>query len=331
MTTHSVPALTGLIPIATIPFDEAQRLDLDSLARELEHLKGANVDGIMVPGFASEFYKLDDSEARAVSSIVVDACREDESVTSIVSVAAHSTRVALDRTRWAIDYGANAINLLLPHYMSPSPNSLKEHMRAVLREAAPAPVVVQYAPQLTGATVSLDDIVAMQDEYENLRAIKVESTPPGPDVERILTKQPSLKVLVGYAGMHMIDAMERGAVGVQPSASFVEVYRSILDHWNRGDRESALELHRKLLPYVSYWMQNVELIIAIDKRIAYLRGWFTTEGIRTPARDLDRHELGMVDRFLEEFAEHLGAPSDREFAKVRQVSIPEAPPSATGE
>jgi 4-hydroxy-tetrahydrodipicolinate synthase len=295
----------GLIPIATIPFDQSERIDMACFETALENLRLAKVDGIMVPGFASEFYKLSDVESRLLASTVIDFCRDLDAVSSVISISAHSTISARDNARWAIDYGADALNLLLPHYLSPSGSSVMTHLRAVLREAGDTPVMVQFAPQLTGASVSLDDIVSMCDEYPNLCAIKLETMPPGPDVERILARNASLNVLVGYAGMHMIDALERGAVGVQPSASFVEIYRQIMDRWSDGDFELARHLHRRLLPYVAYWMQSVELVVAVDKRVAFLRGWFVSDSPRRPSRTLDDHELATVDSFLREFSEIL--------------------------
>jgi 4-hydroxy-tetrahydrodipicolinate synthase len=295
----------GLIPIASVPFDQSERIDVACFETALEHLRMAKVDGIMVPGFASEFYKLSDAESRLLASTVIDFCRELDAISSVISISAHSTISARDNARWAIDYGADALNLLLPHYLSPSASSVTTHLRAVLREAGDTPVMVQYAPQLTGGAVSLDDIVNMSDEYPNLCAIKLETMPPGPDVERILSRNASLNVLVGYAGMHMIDALERGAVGVQPSASFVEIYRQIMDRWSEGDFELARHLHRKLLPYVAYWMQSVELVVAVDKRVAFLRGWFASDSPRRPSRTLDDHELATVDSFLREFSEIL--------------------------
>lgn len=295
----------GLIPIAAVPFDPKERIDSTSFETSLEMLRMAKVDGIMIPGFASEFYKLSDAETRLLASTVIDFCRDNHSISSVVSISQHSTVAALESTRWAIDYGADALNLLLPHYLSPSASSVKTHLRSVLREAGDTPVMVQYAPQLTGGSVSLEDIINMSEEHPNLRAIKLETMPPGPDVERILSRHESLNVLVGYAGMHMIDALERGAVGVQPSSSFVEIYRHIIDSWGEGDLERARQIHRTLLPYVSYWMQSVELIVAVDKRIAFLRGWFATDSARRPARTLDDHELATVDSFLREFSEIL--------------------------
>lgn len=71
---------------------------------------------------------------------------------------------------------------------------------------------------------------------------------------------------------------------------------------------SALALHRALLPYLSYWMQHVELIIAAEKAISVRRGWFTSDHCRAPGWTLDAEERAMVGRFMAEFEEYLPCP-----------------------
>ena len=65
----------------------------------------------------------------------------------------------------------------------------------------------------------------------------------------------------------------------------------------------------RLLPYISYWMLDTELIIAAEKLISVRRGLFADPYCREPAHRLDAEEIRMVDRFLAEFEAmlpHLG-------------------------
>jgi 4-hydroxy-tetrahydrodipicolinate synthase len=112
---------------------------------------------------------------------------------------------------------------------------------------------------------------------------------------------------VGYAGVQLPDAVRRGAVGVQPGCSFVEIYVEMWQRFETADQEGALELHRRLLPYISYWMSSTELIVAAEKLISVRRGLFESPHCRAPGHLLDAEEVAMVDRFLEEFADHLPA------------------------
>jgi 4-hydroxy-tetrahydrodipicolinate synthase len=107
--------------------------------------------------------------------------------------------------------------------------------------------------------------------------------------------------LIGYAGLQLPDALRRGVAGVQPGCSFTEVYLRIWNSWHAGDQDGALALHARLLPYLAYWMQEVELIIAAEKLISRRRGLIASDHCRRPARALDDAERAAVDRFLVEF------------------------------
>jgi Dihydrodipicolinate synthase/N-acetylneuraminate lyase len=119
---------------------------------------------------------------------------------------------------------------------------------------------------------------------------------------------PPLESLVGYAGVQLPDALRRGAVGVEPGCSFVELYLEVWRLWQDGQQQDAERLHRRMLPYLSYWMQGSELIIAAEKEISQRRGIIDSSFCRAPAHRLDGEELAMIDRFFSEFAGFLNTP-----------------------
>jgi 4-hydroxy-tetrahydrodipicolinate synthase len=109
----------------------------------------------------------------------------------------------------------------------------------------------------------------------------------------------------------MIDALRRGAVGVQPGCSFVEIYQRIWQLWQAGDTAGATSLHTRLLPYISYWMQGIDLMVAAEKMIGWRRGWTASDHCRAPSRRLDAEERTMVDSFLDEFDDFLSTQPGR--------------------
>lgn len=291
----------GLIPIAMTPFRSDERIDEEGLVRSLEAQVRAGVDGIMAPAFASEFHKLTSPERRRMAQLAIDVAHGHDGVKAIVSVPDHATANAVLEVQWACQAGADGINVLPPFFLGPSRSAQRAHLVAILEAAETVPVMVQYAPQLTGAAFALDDLVELATEYSNLQGLKVESLPPGPDITGVLSRTSAIDIMVGYAGLHMVDAMRRGARGVQPANGFPEIYRRIIDDWSAGRAAAAEELHARLLPYISYWMQSLELGVAAEKRIGFLRGWYETDRCRRPARLLDEDELRLIDRFVEDF------------------------------
>ncbi|RXS84885.1 dihydrodipicolinate synthase family protein [Streptomyces sp. TM32] len=291
----------GVSPVLEVPFHDDGALDPDGFTTVVERVLATGVSSMMFPGFASEFHKLD-GERDLLTSLFLERTRERDDVAAIVSVTDHATRHAIARARRAADLGADALNLLPPHFLGPSRDAVLTHLRAVLAAVDPLPVVVQYAPAQTGTALDAPTLHRLAAEHPHLRWVKVEAAPPGRLIAALAAGERPLPSLVGYAGLHLPDALRRGAVGVQPGCSFTELYVECWRRWQHGDEAGAVDLHTRLLPYLSYWMQHVELIVAVEKEISVRRGWFASAHCRAPGHRLDEEELRMIDRFCAEFA-----------------------------
>jgi len=160
----------------------------------------------------------------------------------------------------------------------------------------------------------------LTDAERRRLSVKVESQPPGRLIAALAAQPQPLPSLVGYAGLQLPDALRRGAVGVQPGCSFVEIYLEIWRRWTSGDQQQAEALHQRLVPYLAYWMQHVNLIVAAEKTISVARGWFASDTCRRPGWQLDAEERAMIDRFLDEFADHLlPGPRPADAAQTHQT------------
>jgi 4-hydroxy-tetrahydrodipicolinate synthase len=289
---------TGISPVLEVPFHDDGRLDADGFGTVVDRVLATGVESVMFPGFASEFHKLSTGEREVLCSLLLE--RE---VAAIISVPDHATYHAVRQAVAAVEKGAAAINVLPPHQLGPSRDAVIDHLRQVLTAVAPTPVIVQYAPAQTGTALDAATLRALAAEHANLAMVKVESVPPGRLISALADPSAPgrpLPSMVGYAGLQMIDALRRGAAGVQPGCSFTELYVEIWRLW-AADREAAVALHSRLVPYLSYWMQGVELIVAVEKEISRRRGWFGSAHCRAPGYQLDYGEMAMIDRFCAEF------------------------------
>lgn len=297
--------ISGVSPVIEVPFNEDGTVDHDSFDRLLTHLIATGVSSMMFPGFASEFHKLADDERSRLHGQFLAHTAAAEGVRAIVSVPDHATELAVRRAVAAVECGADVINILPPFFLSPPPTSVCRHIRTVLRAVAPIPVIVQYAPAQTGAGLTVDVLDQLREECPNLVGVKVESQPPGRLVTALRERAPELFALVGYGGVQLPDAVARGAAGVQPGCSFVELYLDIWDRYRRGESRRAEEQHARLLPYLAYWMQHVELIIAAEKLISFRRGLIASPTCRAPGWRLDDREVAVIEQFLSQFADQL--------------------------
>lgn len=291
--------IEGVCPVVETPFTAEGRIDVASFRHLIRSLAAAGVRSVMYPGFASEYYKLTDLERDELTGALLDEAHS-QGLVVVVSIPDHATVVAVERARRAVAQGADLINILPPHAQGPSAAAVRSHIRAVLDAIGSTPAILQYAPAQTGTALDAAAIAELAAANPNLVQVKVESVPPGQLISALREAAPELSCVVGYAGVQLIDALRRGAVGVQPGSSFPEIYLAIWSAWDRGDREEAVALHARLLPYISYWMQSVELIIAAEKEISARRGILPTATCRAPARELDAEEQETVSRFLAE-------------------------------
>jgi dihydrodipicolinate synthase/N-acetylneuraminate lyase len=292
----------GVSPVLEVPFGDDGAVDYEGFGRVVEYVLATGVSSLMFPGFASEYHKLSEAERAELTATLLRRTGARDDVAAIIAVQDHATVLAVERSRAAVAAGADVINLLPPHFLSPSRESVIQHIRAVLAAVDPVPVVVQYAPMQTGTRLDAETLRKIAADHKNLALVKVESSPPGPFIAELASGQPSLPAVEGYAGVQLPDAIRRGAVGTQPGCSFTELY---LETWRRyasGDMEGGDDLHRRVAGYVSYWMLDTELIVAAEKLISVRRGLFASAHCREPAHHLDAEEIRMVDRFLDEFA-----------------------------
>ena len=297
--------IAGIVPIVAAPFTPQGALDEDSLQNLVRHLLGTRASALTLFGLATEFYKLDDADRAAMQRIMLAETSRSDTVAGVISVTDHSWEVAARRAQAAEAQGADALMLLPPFFLGPSEDAVLEHLKRVVG-AVRIPVIVQYAPAQTGGRIAPETFLKLREALPNADFVKVETQPPGRYVQQLVERSGgTLKALVGYAGVQMPDVLARGAVGIQPGCSFTEVYVELWRRWQQ-DRPGFDALHRQLLPYTSYWMQGVELIVRAEKVILQRRGIIAADYCRSPSYALDTTELAEVERFMVEFGAFWG-------------------------
>ncbi len=291
--------LQGIVPIVAVPFSDGGEVDTESFRRLLRHLTETKVSGLGLFGIASEFYKLTDDERRELQGVFLESVKPSTKL-GIVSITDHSWEVARQRALRAQDGGADMVNIFLPHFLPMSDEALLLHVQRIV-EAVSIPVIIQYAPNELRRTLSPGLLNELYEQYRPRLAFKIEAQPPGRHIEQLREMSPDVPCLVGYAGVNMLDAAERGAVGVQPGCSFAEIYLKI---WSCAG--GAGRLYERLLPYLTLWMQTPEYIIRVEKEILYRRGLIASPYCRSSSYPLSPHDDETIKRFMAEFDEFLG-------------------------
>lgn len=295
----------GIAPIVAVPFKADGEVDYEGFRRICKYLSGTSIEAAFLFGIASEFPKISDVEKFALAKIFINEIKSINNVQAFISVTDHSAEVAQVNSIKFEEMGADGLMIFPPHFLSPGPNSIIEHIDIICKSVK-LPIMVQYAPAQSG--IRLEPIIfsKLQKDNPNFNYLKIETQPPGKYLTSVLEHNIDVDCFVGYAGIQMPDFLARGGKGIQPGCSFIEIYEELWDLWTKNEMSDFNEIFNRLAKYTSYWMQNVELIIQVEKYILMKRGIIDNDYCRRPNYQLDKREYQFVDEFLEEFKEILG-------------------------
>jgi 2-keto-3-deoxy-L-arabinonate dehydratase len=288
--------LHGIIPILPTPFDPRGELDLESLKRVIRFLIERGVHGLGTLALASEGYKLSEEERRRVLSAVV---KHTQGRVPVVAAIYHeATRVAADLCVEAVAIGADAIMLQPPVIGRPSGGELAAHLSTVAL-AAGVPVVIQDTPQVRGVAISVEDYRIILDVAPNVQYAKIESLPAGTDISRLLQAFGNrIKILAGWGGLELMDALDRGACGCMPGADvgprLVEVYAA----HQAGDTDRARLLFEGIRPVLSFSALSLDRFVIVAKTVLARRGLISSAALRSPFVDLNRIEQDELEGLL---------------------------------
>lgn len=297
--------IQGVIPILPTPFLQGGEIDMRGFLGAIDMAIRHKAAGVAMFGLASEYYKLSDAERfRCTSALIQQVAKR---VPVIISIVAHSTELAVKDAKFAEHEGADAVMVLPPFFLSPSADSVRQHILEV-SSAVSLPVVVQYAPAQTGYPIAANSFARLRDDAPNIACIKVDQVPAGPMVQEL--RSLGMDSVVGYMGLNLPSDYEYGAIGVMPTVSpcpaFVEIWKLLL-----RDDPSALVLHETLVPLLKFMMRSIECLIASEKQLLKDRGVIQSDYCRRPSYSLDHTEQAELAEYASRVAPWLVGGNER--------------------
>ncbi len=239
--------LHGIVVATVTPMGRSQALDLGALSELVNFLVKANVHGLFVLASQGEFFALDRDERRQVTRTAVRAARGRIPV--VVNAGTISTTATLTLARDAEEEGADAVGLITPFYLKPSPQELFEHYRAVLR-AVRCPVYAYNNPGRAGG-VGLDPATVVRLAHASSR------------FAGIFDGTGDLKAATRYARLHggrfayflagqmdLAPAMRAGAKGavLATANAAPHAFVALYDAVRRGEMAEAERARKRLEP-----------------------------------------------------------------------------------
>lgn len=282
--------IRGIIPILSTPFDENMEIDEEDMRHQVNYGIEQGAHGLAPNGGTSECFKLSVEERQRVTEWVMEEVRGRVPV--VVGVSAAGTADSVRLARHAVEKGAAGVFSMPLISGAPTPNAIYAHFKA-LSDAVDIPVVVQESTILVSGAL----LKRMAEELEHIRYIKEERPMNmGQKITEILSLTDKMKVLSN--GRHMVDELQRGAIGAIPSCVGLARYVKIFNSYTQGDLETAWVEFERLSPLVTF-RQQINAILVV-KEVLRRNGVFKSIRARDPVgTPLDEMEIKMLDQIIE--------------------------------
>jgi 4-hydroxy-tetrahydrodipicolinate synthase len=290
--------MRGVYPILITPFDEAGRIDEDSLRSLVEFNLVAGVHGLGI-ALGSEVFKLADAERDVVTRIIVD--QVNGRVPVVVNTSAAGTNYAVMLSQAAARNGADALMVMPPSFTPAGQQEVLDYYREI-SNAVEIPIFIQ---DTSTAPVSPGMACRIAEECRWVRYIKVENLPAPLRVAEMVTGTAGKLIVFGGAGGdYFIEEMRRGSQGTMPFCTQPEAFVKVWNLFQNGEEAAARQVFTQvILPVNRLAGQGVGIIYTVHKEILRRRGIIRSAKVRSPAPPMDEDTRRELDRLIDELYE----------------------------
>ncbi len=163
--------LRGVIAFTPTPFHPDERVDYDALAQQVNRLiiNGAQV--VVVCGGVGEYVSLTLDEYRECISVAAESAAGR---VPLLAGIGHSTRIACDLAEFAAAKGVSGLMINPLYFIEPPDEGLVRHYQAIADAAHLGMMIFStrgqvYGPDLVERLAEIDEIVALKDEWGDLK------------------------------------------------------------------------------------------------------------------------------------------------------------------
>ena len=291
------------------PMRDDGSLDLDGLQKVVGHLLDTGHDGVVVNGTTGESPTTSDAEKdqilRAALEVVGDRGRV------VAGVGTNDTAHTVRGAREAAATGAHGLLVVTPYYNKPTQPGLVAHFTAVA-DATDLPVILYDIPHRSGIPIESDTLIRLA-EHPRIQAVK-DAKGDLWAATRVLS-QTDLLWFSGDDVAHLAHLTQgaTGYIGVTTHVAGAE-YASMVDAVDAGDLETAITVHRRLIPLVDAVMTTSQGAIMAKAALKEL-GVIDSAAVRLPLVESPPEHLELIRAALAT----VGAPASTSLPKDSEV------------
>lgn len=230
------------------PFKDNYTVDFDELGKIVEYQIESGVDSIVVCGTTGEASTMPDAEHLSVVKYVID--KVGGRIPVIAGVGSNHTSHAIELSKKAEEYGADALLHVTPYYNKTSQKGLIAHFTAIA-EAVKLPIILYNVTSRTGMTIApetykelskIPNIVATKEASGNMTAIATAMSLCGEDLEFYSGNDDQIVPIMALGARGVISVLSN----VKPKET-AEMAHSALE----GDFKRAARLQVEMMPLIN--------------------------------------------------------------------------------
>ena len=238
------PLPAGIVASSVTPFGADGEIDLQLLKPHIDWLIAEGANGLSPLGSSGEFCALEIEERKRVLEKVIEL--NDGRLALWAGTHCYSTRSTIELSKHAAAAGADALLIVPPYYMAPTPEQTMDHYRHIA-SAVDLPIILYHNIPLTCVDLKTDQMLALYQEGV-IAAVKMSNPEPDRICRLLQESDGGLRVYCGidtvaFEGLcHGAHGWISGIPSIVPRAAR-ELYEAIAV---RGDLAAAREQWRLL-------------------------------------------------------------------------------------
>ena len=293
--TTTKTGFSGLYPMTLAFFDADDRVDLETMRKEIEAIAAHRPDGIAVLGLATEVNKLSLTERHQVLECVAEAL--DGTLPLSVTVAENSVAGQIEFARAAVDAGASWVILQPPPVKDVSELVLQRFFGRVA-DRIDVSIGIQNAPMYLGIGLSSQGLVSLHRQHPNIAILKSED-PPLEIARTVDETDGAYDVFAGRGGLEMPELMRAGCVGCIPGVEVCDRLVRVSRLLQEGDVAAAHAVYREAEPVIVFLEQSINHFVTYSRELTARRLGLSAVEHRL-GKDLSPYTVSLLDRFRDE-------------------------------
>jgi 4-hydroxy-tetrahydrodipicolinate synthase len=226
------------------PFNAAGAVDVAGLEKLVNFQIENGIDYLVVLGTTGESVTLTKEEKKLVVATVKKA--NAGRIPLVIGIGGNDTAVIVEEIK-SFDYdGFTAILSVSPAYNKPSQEGIYQHFKAIAL-ATSMPVIIYNVPGRTGSNMSVETVVRLSHDFDNIVAIK-EAAGDIVQAMKMIQYTPKEFLVISGDDMIALPMTLAGGAGVISviGLGLPQDFSDMIRYGLNGDVDEAYELHYKV-------------------------------------------------------------------------------------